>query len=94
MNQFAATPLCPPEAGGEGRNSRLPASVPANPFGALTPYEFFIAEKERCYQLLINAGIDEDKAAECASHVAMMKVAGMLNADNYEFSPNVYGSEQ
>ncbi len=84
MNQFVAITL-PPRAGDEGRGG-----IPAIP-ATLSPYERFAAETQRRYQILTDAGIEEDLAFECASWAAMTKVAGTLNADDYEFCNNVYG---
>ncbi len=64
-----------------------PSNVPAN----LSPYEFYVAETQRRYRTLIDAGIDDDMAFEIASWVAMEKAGAMTNADDYENSPNVYG---
>jgi hypothetical protein len=51
------------------RESAPPASIPA-----ASPYEYFAAECQRRYQILLQAGIDEDKAIECAAAAAMDKV--------------------
>lgn len=82
MNQHFAAPKLP---SGNGRDVAPPLSVPAN------PYESFIAEKDRLYRLLIDAGIDEGWAIETAISVAMDKTTAKLCPDDYEFSPNVYG---
>ncbi len=84
MKQFAAR--TPSLACGKGRGMVSPLGVPA------TPYEFFIAEKERLNRLLTNAGIDENWAAEVAIHVAMEKTTAKLNPDDYEFCNQVYGA--
>lgn len=87
MTQFAAVSASPAH-GGNGRGVVSPLSIPA------TPYEYFIAEKERLNRLLTNAGIDEDWAAEVAIHVAMEKTTAKLNPDDYEFCNSVYGDAQ
>lgn len=69
-----------------GRGAPSPQSDPAS------PYEHFIAEKDRIYQQLLTAGIDDDMAIETAIHVAMQKTTEKLNPDDYEFSTQVYGS--
>lgn len=61
-----STPLDWP---GNGRG--LCCVAPAN--HSLSPYEFYVAELQRKYQLLTNAGIEEDLAFEIASCVAMEK---------------------
>ncbi len=83
MNQFAARTLS--LACGKGREAFPPIGLPAS------PYEQFIAEKERLYRLLLNAGIDDDMAIETAIHVAMQKTVTKLNPDDFEFCNNVYG---
>lgn len=83
MTQFAAR--SPSLACGKGRGVVSPLSIPA------TPYEYFIAEKERLNRLLTNAGIDEDWAAEVAIHVAMEKTTAKLNQDDFEFCKQAYG---
>jgi hypothetical protein len=77
----------------------------------MSPHQYFLAERERRLQLLLNAGIEEDRAYEVASAAAMdateKKIVAVIrrtpskamqiaarNADNFETSPNVYGSEQ
>lgn len=82
MNQFAAA--LPPSVCGKGREV-LQKGLPA------TPYENFIAEKERLYRLLLNAGIDDDAAIETAIHVAMVKTTAKLNPDDFEFCKQAYG---
>lgn len=85
MNTVCRLPS--PVRGDESRGAASPLGVPA------TPYEHFIAEKEKCYRLLLNAGIDDDMAIETAIHVAMEKTTAKLNPDDYEFCNNVYGEK-
>ena len=37
----------------------------------MSPHDYFVAERERRLQLLLNAGIEEDRAYEVASAAAM-----------------------
>lgn len=87
MNQFVARSV--PDCCDEGRNAvPPPVRVTAN----LSPYEFYVAETQRRYRTLIDAGIDDDMAFEIASWVAMEKAGAMANADDWENSPIMYGS--
>jgi hypothetical protein len=81
---FAARSL-PPVRDGNCRG--MAPCVPAE----LSPYERYVAETQRRFQILTDAGIEHDMAFECASWAAMAKVAKELNADDYEFSTQVYG---
>lgn len=68
-----------------------PNAAPADLFNGLTPYEYYVAECQRRYRILTDAGIEADMAFNCASWAAMNKVASKLNADDYEFCNQVYG---
>ncbi len=78
----------PSDRADEGRDGRLPRSVSA------TPYEYFVAEKDRIYRQLLTAGIDDDMAVSTAIHVAMTKTTAKLNPDDYEFCNQVYGDDR
>lgn len=84
MNKIVA--MASPSAGDIGRGVSAPQLVPA------TPYEFFIAEKDRIHQQLLTAGIDDDWAIETAIAVAMEKTTAKLSPDDYEFCNHVYGA--
>lgn len=87
MNQFVAALSAP-------QIEPTKAGAAVFPSASATPYEYFIAEKERLNRLLTNAGIDEDWAAEVAIHVAMEKTTAKLNPDDFEFCKQVYGDDR
>jgi hypothetical protein len=65
----------------------------------MKPHTFLLSEYERHFDVLIAAGIEEDKAHEVAWDSAVatadkkFKLGGVIPIDDdFETSPNVYGA--